>query len=235
MQARSIVIEHHVISEQGFEALQQSSKQVGNDFEIERFAAFDDVMAHRFMSDLMNGVRWTYPWEGETFDIPSGMTLRAYPTRRPLARVGCFLSHYHLWRECAEANEPFLILEHDAIFLRKLDVDALPPLKDIAISLNDPRGATRKSGLFHEKLQQSNKAFVPCPWIDPDDYVPQGLPGNSAYIIGPEIAKKAVETVKMKGAWPNDALLCNQLFPKSLFCARDYVTGLQDLPSTTTR
>ena len=29
--------------------------------------------------------------------------------------IGCFLSHYKLWEECSEGDEPMLILEDDAV------------------------------------------------------------------------------------------------------------------------
>jgi GR25 family glycosyltransferase involved in LPS biosynthesis len=31
--------------------------------------------------------------------------------------IGCLLSHLRLWKLCREQNEPFLILEHDAVFV----------------------------------------------------------------------------------------------------------------------
>ena len=31
--------------------------------------------------------------------------------------VGCFLSHYRLWEECADTGETILVLEDDAILL----------------------------------------------------------------------------------------------------------------------
>jgi GR25 family glycosyltransferase involved in LPS biosynthesis len=35
-------------------------------------------------------------------------------TRRPGAQ-GCWLSHFALWQQCADTNEPAVILEHDAL------------------------------------------------------------------------------------------------------------------------
>ena len=39
--------------------------------------------------------------------------------------VGCFLSHYKLWQRCIESNEPYLILEDDAIISDKFSYDEL--------------------------------------------------------------------------------------------------------------
>ena len=35
--------------------------------------------------------------------------------------VGCFLSHYSLWKESIRTNERILILEHDALFTKKFE------------------------------------------------------------------------------------------------------------------
>jgi GR25 family glycosyltransferase involved in LPS biosynthesis len=35
--------------------------------------------------------------------------------RSSLGMQGCFLSHFILWKKCLELQEPFIILEHDAI------------------------------------------------------------------------------------------------------------------------
>jgi len=39
--------------------------------------------------------------------------------------VGCFLSHYKLWQRCIESNEPYLILEDDAIIGDRFSYDEL--------------------------------------------------------------------------------------------------------------
>lgn len=33
-----------------------------------------------------------------------------------LGAIGCYLSHYELWKECATMNEPFVIFEDDVVF-----------------------------------------------------------------------------------------------------------------------
>lgn len=41
-----------------------------------------------------------------------------------LAGMGCFASHYSLWKRCMEYGEPIIILEHDVRFIRPV-----PPLR----------------------------------------------------------------------------------------------------------
>ena len=63
--------------------------------------------------------------------------------------------------------------------------------------------------------------------------MPQGLAGNSAYIIKPYFAEKLLNKLKEKGAWPNDALMCKQIIP-TLGVTRNFYTRVQGLRSTTT-
>jgi GR25 family glycosyltransferase involved in LPS biosynthesis len=65
-----------------------------------------------------------------------------------------------------------------------------------------------------------------------DDKIPQGLAGNSAYIIKPEGARRLLELVKEYGLWPNDAIMCRQLISK-LGITKTYYTKVQGLESTT--
>lgn len=232
MKAFAIVLEDHPISIHGFNILVKSSKDVKNDFEIKQFNAFDCISAHEFMCNPNNKLRWTWPWEGEKLDFSSGLKMRAYQTKIPLARIGCFLSHFHLWKKAVELEENILILEHDAIFVKKfIQPDVMRP--DIGVSINDPRGATRKATIFHNKLQSMVDQMEQCPWVDDDRSIPQGFPGNSAYVIGPELAQEAIDFTLNYGAWPNDALLCKQNFPGKLWSTKEYFTTIQGLRSTT--
>jgi GR25 family glycosyltransferase involved in LPS biosynthesis len=160
------------------------------------------------------------------------MRKRAYQTRDPLARMACALSHYKLWLKSIETNEPILVLEHDSRFLHRLDPQPILESKFNIVGVNDPIGATRLARKFSEKVKSYNKDIVPIPTIDNFD-VPQGLAGNSAYIIKPAGAKAVVQAVKEYGLWPNDAIMCKQLI-KKMGVTQQYYTVVQGLPSTTT-
>lgn len=232
VKAFAIVIDGNPISEAGWTNLKASSEKFDHNIELERYHAYTPKQAFEFMSDSNTRMRWTWPWVGEEIDFATGIKKRAYVTNNPHARVACFLSHYCLWKKAVSLEEPILILEHDALFIRPFDTIGRD---DAVISINDPRGATRKSQLYHEILQTIEYDIVTCPYIDPDRSIAQGLPGNSAYIIGPELAYKAIDFTHKHGMWPNDALLCNQNFPGKLFCYSRYVTRVQGLQSTTTQ
>jgi hypothetical protein len=117
------------------------------------------------------------------------------------------------------------ILEHDAVFTRRFD---LTDFEGGALSLNDPASATFRA-------QEYDRALVPginaVPWIT-DQIIPQGLPGNSAYLIRPWAAQQLIDAQDRIGWWPNDAIMCRQLFDW-LRVVKPYYTCVQDLISTT--
>lgn len=133
-----------------------------------------------------------------------------------MARMACTASHARLWAQCASDGAPLIVLEDDALFVRRLDPEKL--LKIIpggwgVIFLNDPRGATRKAGTYHAALKSAGEGrVIQVPLVDSTD-VPQGGPGGSAYLIQPWAAGLALQKMREVGGWPQDALLCRQLFP----------------------
>ena len=209
-----------------------SAREEECDFEILPWDAVEAPDAPTAISKKL--IKWTYPWQGEVNDFKTGLILSAYQTANKNARIGCFLSHYELWEYCVRSAEPILILEHDALFIRKLDPKPLLDSRYGIIGINDPRGATRRSNVFHQQVQNMQEDIGPVPMID-DPRVPQGLAGNSAYLIKPEAASKVIAKVKEIGAWPNDALMCYQNFNYNLLgVTKQYYTRVQGTRSTTT-
>ena len=180
-----------------------------------------------------NGLVWNYPLEGQISDIKSGLIKSAYQTADLRKRMSCFLSHWYLWQKCKTLDETILILEHDARFIKKLPADSTFARANYdIIGINDPSMATRKSKVYHDKILERSEFFQPVPRID-EFNVPQGLAGNSAYVIKPEGAKLMIELTQEYGMWPNDALMCYQLVPR-LGVTRNFYTRIQGLRSTTT-
>lgn len=236
MKAAIIVLENHPVSEIGFKKLRESSERVGNQFEGERFDAVTPDRALSVLADL--GLTWNFPMTGEVLDPETGLRKRAYSGKDPRARIACFCSHYMLWQKCAAAQEPILILEHDALFMSRFT----PEDERFSLgftSINDPRGATRKGNLYHRELKarwsEHLGSVVPVSLVDlgDDPNVPHGLPGNSAYVVHPAAAIAAMSRAEKYGAWPNDALVCHQLLPGKLYASPFYRTTIQNLPSTT--
>jgi GR25 family glycosyltransferase involved in LPS biosynthesis len=183
----------------------------------------------------MGNCEWTYPVtkEEDGLDILSGLYLRHYPTANNNNRVACAVSHMRLWHKCSIGKKPIIILEHDAIFTRKFVFEPLEEeFKGGILGLNDPRGATRRSNVFHN-VASSKMGLQPVPTVD-DMEVPQGLAGNSAYLITPKGAKKLLDKVREVGIWANDALMCKQFFPWMQIVYPYYTTIQRGLKSTTT-
>ena len=228
----SIVVYGNEISETGFKKLVESSEAVGNDFDIRKYAAVTPSTVQHTL-DMFN-VKWNYPWEGEVVDFASGLVKRAYPTKDRNKRIACALSHYTLWHAIKNQNINAVILEHDAEFFYKLDVDNLIFTPYNITGLNNPLGATRKANQFYTAVLANGNEFQPVPIID-DVKIPQGLAGNSAYYITPTGAQLMIDLVEQYGLWPNDALMCYQLLGKHrIGVTRKFYTKVQGLPSTTT-
>ena len=184
-----------------------------------------------FYIDTDIDLKWTYPLNDESgVDEKTGMNLKPYRTNSIDKIFSCTVSHAKLWLKCVKLEEEIMILEHDAIFTRKFE-----PFEweGGVIGLNDPRGATHSSLVYHT-LMSYRKGVSSAPWVGSETSMPQGLAGNSAYIIKPYFAEKLLNKLKEKGAWPNDALMCKQFFPNELKVIYPYYTAIQRIRSTTT-
>ena len=206
----------------------QTAEQMSEDLDIEMFRAVTP--------DKIKDTTYSYPVEGETSTY-EGMTLVGYKARDVGKKIACSLSHMNLWNKCVQLDEPILILEHDAVFIRKFRPSKI--LKSIndgdVLMINDPRGATRRGNVYHENIIRWDKGLNTIDGVNTsDENVPDGLAGNSAYIITPAAAKKASELQSSIGIWPNDALLCKQLFPRNLKSYYPYITRVEQKKSTTT-
>lgn len=212
---------------------------------------FPRSMIKHFMT-LDKKLRYTWPIHNSQneLDLSTGLYKRAYAAKDWRKVASCSISHMRLWQHCIDINEPILILEHDAYF------ENFFSYKDIALAgqeravdgsmqwtggicgINHPAGATRKAQVFIQKVKEQVKnksGLALVPYVDePSDLpLPNGLAGNSAYIIKPWAAKKLLEKTAEIGIWPNDALMCRQFFPW-LQVHYPFVTTIQNTPSTTT-
>ena len=230
MNSYAIVIKDHRVSENGYKELLRSSSAVNNSFFIEKFDAVTPETVESLIQEL--GIEWTWPHNGSEKDQKTGITKIGYGGKDPKRRKACGMSHYMLWKKCAETNEPILIFEHDSVFNIKLDCQYLLDSNYEIIGLNDPHGATRLPNKYHDVVQKSTEEILQAPKID-KDYIAQGIAGNSAYMIKPIGAQKLLDLVQKHGMWNNDAIMCRQLMPDMIGVTRTYYTKTQKLPSTT--
>ena len=231
MKSFVIVVKDNNISESGYKELIESYDTYGHDDGIEPHFAIELEKVEGYARG--NGLEWNYPWEGQQTDLKTGLIKSAYQTADKRRRISCFMSHWYLWQRCIKLDEMICILEHDARFIKKLPSNRTFNETDYEIiGINDPSMATRKSKLYHDMILERVDFFQPVPRID-EFNVPQGLAGNSAYVIKPVGAKKLLAAAKEHGMWPNDALMCKQLIP-TLGVTRNFYTRVQGLRSTTT-
>lgn len=229
MQAYAIVIQGHSVSENGFSVLTASSRNVGNSFEIQRFEAITPTN----VNDIMKSRKlvWNYPDVGSTLDPWTGLRKTAYGGRDPKRRVACAVSHYLLWQKCIDIDQPILVLEHDAVFIKKFDPSSAIESSFGVVGINNPINATFMFGKYHELIQSSKQELMPPPMLVSKE-IPQGLAGNSAYLIKPSAATSLIRLVHEYGLWPNDAIMCQQLCD-FLGVSKTYYTQVQNLKSTT--
>ena len=230
MKAYAIVINGHAISEGGFHELLCSSEAVGNKFDVARFDAIVPNQVNVLMKQ--HKLTWNYPDVGSVLDPWTELRKSAYGGKDPLRRVACSLSHFTLWKKAVEENQPILVLEHDALFVRHLDPTSILESRYGVVGINSPLHATFAFNRYHEMVQRSANDLMPPPMLVSKE-VPQGLPGNSAYIIKPFAAKHLIDMCYKYGLWPNDAIMCQQLC-NFLGVSKTYYTQVQNLKSTTT-
>ena len=209
MKAFAIVVPDNKTSMAGFQELNDSYDKYGHNDGLQMHEAISVDKVEMIAAG--NGLNWNYPWEGKVSDLKSGLIKSAYTTADPRKRISCFVSHWYLWQKCVKLDEMILILEHDSRFIKKLPADSTFARADFdIIGINDPSMATRKSKLYHDMILERVDFFQPVPRID-EFNIPQGLAGNSAYVIKPAGAKLMLELSQEYGMWPNDALMCYQL------------------------
>ena len=198
---------------------------------------------------------WKYPRKGEKrIDLPTGLHLTGYGANDIEKVISCMVSHMKCWLFTFGSKFPAIVLEHDALFVNKFDLfigqklelengaNLFPSNYYGIVGLNNPKGATRKATVYYDKvveqsegstLQLSGHKLVDAPWVDDNRDAPQGLAGNSAYYISDIMAQRLLKKIREIGMWPNDALMCKQLFPNQIRQIYPFVTELQGIKSTT--
>jgi GR25 family glycosyltransferase involved in LPS biosynthesis len=235
-----IVVTGSQIAKDAEKTLKKTSKDVGNPFEIKRF----DAVVPSNLSDMLlkHDLHWNYPWDVTDYCVEYDVMKQPYKTRNRDAKISCAVSHYLMWKKCHEENTPILILEHDAMFIKRLSeemVDEILKSRYYYVGLNDPRGATRKANVFHNEIQNrksnTEKRLLECPWIEPNNRSSiQGLAGASAYFIKPKGAAILLELVEEMGLWHNDCMISHQLIPSRLGVSSQYFTKVQPNVRSTT-
>jgi GR25 family glycosyltransferase involved in LPS biosynthesis len=214
MKAYVITLKGNDYSEQAADRCIASAKKYGVD--VEKFYGVDKTHSQEVMESF--GLKWTWAnnnTKAENCPISGLYTFPYTSSSGSLAalgsKIGCSMSHYLLWKKSVDLDEPILILEHDAVFVRPL-----PKIDFTGIcQINDPTGATPRGGWWSQQMKNRGVDGVfEKTWIrKPNErHIPDGLAGNSAYMVKPWAAQELINKYHELGVWPNDATICKQLF-----------------------
>jgi GR25 family glycosyltransferase involved in LPS biosynthesis len=137
-------------------------------------------------------------------------------TRRGRGVLGCFLSHYFLWKHCVALNKPIGVMEYDAIFIKPLPNDILDQFTDY-LNLDYTRHlylGPKSPG--SEYIKQINAEKNNPVTVEPlQERMKYGkhlfkymnanhIKGAFGYIIKPSGAEKLIEASKLHGVLPAD-------------------------------
>jgi len=151
-------------------------------------------------------------------------------SRRGKGVLGCFLSHYFLWKKCLEEKSTIGVLEYDAIFIRELPSNILDLFEDY-LNLDYTRhthlglSSNGSEYISQIELEKSNNLEVKTVLENrksskfPFKYINNNhIKGAFGYIIKPSGAKKLIEATKKYGILPAD------IQPNLLYCDIKYTT-----------
>ena len=132
--------------------------------------------------------------------------------------IGCLASHYLLWQECANQEEPFLILEQDAVVIR--DPREILDLIENVCHMDAYLPFESENNLDHFSVYNKNlEIYKPGVKKYPTNVFYSGkssevtgnvFRGAYAYIITPQGAKLVLKFIEKYGAFPADACLCQR-------------------------
>ena len=126
--------------------------------------------------------------------------------------IGCLASHYLLWDKCAKQNEPFLILEQDAVVVRDPRLIINKVNKVCHLDGHLPFDLERKNHFdyYNKKVKEDREGLREYPKSKfyngkVNKLIPEGcFKGAYGYIITPEGAKDILNWTDNNGLLPAD-------------------------------
>lgn len=131
--------------------------------------------------------------------------------------VGCLASHFVLWDQCANQDEPFLIVEQDGVLVRD-PRELLPEIKTVChLDDNLPFNSDKKDPNYNhfEYYNSQIELYTPGVSAHPvntfygNKVTGITFRGTYGYIITPKGAREVIEFMKNYGAFPSDRCLCS--------------------------
>ena len=97
--------------------------------------------------------------------------------------MGCFYSHYRLWKRCVEINETICVFEDDVKVLRPL---AKVEFDEVLVIAMGSRKNEKYLQYIHDPQGECHAA----------EYLHKSMPGTVGYMIKPAAAKKLLDYYK---------------------------------------
>ena len=215
MKAFIIYISSNKSSVESANKTRKSAIETGglNDVEL-----FDGV--HKYESIKM--------WRHFRFKLLDTPALLWTYTQRLECAMGCFFSHFLLWKKSIELNERIIILEHDAMFLKKyVDYEY-----DGVVNISEPMWLQKGSVINGKWVDDNTPDTFETSWeksIDERKSQINGLVerscdcedetimwsylgcqqyflhGAQAYVVSPNASQKLIQAAETKGILPADA------------------------------
>jgi GR25 family glycosyltransferase involved in LPS biosynthesis len=148
-----------------------------------------------------------------SFDIMKDSRVKALPRDRFANKQACFASHYRCWKHVIDTGKPLLILEHDAIAIKKWDNPEYDEVlclnmknamnRTIFNSTRAPESAYKFNGSLNLEDSKSNLKYNRNN-IFKDSYM---IPGCASYVINPHGAIKLLKSIVEHGWEQNDYLI----------------------------
>ena len=141
--------------------------------------------------------------------------------------LGCFMSHYNLWKKCLTENKAIGVLEYDAVFLNKLPDQILNQFHDYCnLDITRHRFLRKGAKAYLENLKESNNIRVQkleentkAKGQNHMKYMNNNhIKGAFGYIIKPSGAEKLIRATKKYGILPAD------IQPNLRYCDLYYTT-----------
>lgn len=173
----------------------------------------DDTMSEQFANECISSAK-SFGISVEKFDgvYSNHQALLDQYNIKPGAKLkhraeqpgiqGCFLSHYLLWEKCLELNEPIIILEHDAVFIRPLPDNILDLFTHHCILDDSLYCEGYEDTLSDETVDV--KLFLKRKNSKPTWSKMQYVCGSHAHIVKPLGAQTLINNVKKHGWLPAD-------------------------------
>ena len=154
-------------------------------------------------------------------------------TRRGKGVLGCFLSHYFLWKKCIDTNTPLGVLEYDAIIVKPIPENILNQFDDY-LNLDYTRhthlGLSSKGNEYIQQIELEKNNSIKINSLQEHKkhlkhlkhhfkYINNNhIKGAFGYIIKPQGAKKLIDATKKYGILPADVQ------PNLMYCNVKYIT-----------